>query len=379
MILSEPELLDRVKSARRVLLIEPGYKRKYPPLALMKLATYVRECRGMSKFARGALGEKCDLICMTSLFTYDQRYVRQAVAQAQDLCPGVPIIVGGVLASLMSDKVEALGVDVFKGYSKTLDALEPDYSRNWQIEEPWDQFSFSFTSRGCPNRCGYCAVWKIEQEAWVNPNWRAGINLGKPNAMISDNNLSATPDEHWHELIDYLARNKRGVVFDNGLDCKRITEDMARDLARLKFTRSGMRMAFDRIKEDGVFQLAIERLIAAGVPRGEIMAYVLFNFKDSPREAHYRMSECRRLGIRPYPQKFTPLDWTTRRRSFIGRKWTRNLASRFRHYWLMAGIYTKQTIEDFFRHEGSLTAEDWAAWNRDSEKWESGTSSPRDR
>ena len=53
MILSEPELLDRIKSARRVLLIEPGYKRKYPPLALMKLATWAAWNRDSEKWDGG--------------------------------------------------------------------------------------------------------------------------------------------------------------------------------------------------------------------------------------------------------------------------------------------------------------------------------------
>lgn len=40
---------------RKVLLIEPNYKNKYPPMGLMKLATYFRKCRDDVRFFKGDL------------------------------------------------------------------------------------------------------------------------------------------------------------------------------------------------------------------------------------------------------------------------------------------------------------------------------------
>jgi hypothetical protein len=368
--LTEDEMLDRLRKAKRVFLLEPGYARKYIPLGLAKIATFVKQNGGRVWFGRGYYGPPVDLICVTSLFTYDSGKVVGAIKHAEKFGRGTPVLVGGVYASLMPKDIHARTSgksDLFLGYSQKLDQIVPDYSLAYKIEDPWPDFSFTFTSRGCPNKCAYCSVWRIESTPWINPSWRDHILDSKPCAMLSDNNLSATPPEHLHEVIDFLVKRKKKVIFDNGFDVKHITDDMAARLGKVKFTRSGMRVAFDRIEEDGVFQAAVERLKAGGVPKGEILAYCLFNFTDTPKEAYYRMTECARLGIRPYPQQYTPLNQAVDRRTkrFIGKHWTDSLVKVFRHYWLMAGIYTKYTFESYAKEQDkvALTMADWDAWN----------------
>jgi len=213
-------------------------------------------------------------------------------------------------------------------------------------------------------------VWRLEPKPWINPAWRESIVAEKPNAMVSDNNLSSCPEQHVADLVDHLVEHGKGVVFDNGLDCKLITPEVAGMLSRLKFVRHGMRLAFDRIEEDGVFQEACRRLAEAGVPPSQTMAYVLFNFHDTPQEADYRMQECRRLGVRPYPQRFQRLDQRTRRASFVGEAWTRRLANRFRYFWLMAGLNTRMSFDDYVHKvESRLGPDDVAAWEAGAEEW----------
>ena len=99
------------------------------------------------------------------------------------------------------------------------------------------------------------------------------------------------------------------------------------------------------------------------------MAYVLFNFSDTPKEADYRMHECVKLGIRPYPQQYQPLIQLNRNNKFIGRYWTKNLLRVFRYFWLMAGYFTKITFEEFAKKQDiivdskyKLNKEDWEKW-----------------
>lgn len=366
MIVSEVEMLELLGRAKKVTLLEPPYKRKYPPLGLSKIASYIDNHTRVT-FQRDYEPWGEDLVCITSLFTYDSRKVLDAIAQVSFLNPTATVLVGGVFASLMPKMIENQypNVNVFVGYSKVLDQCIPA-NLEWRVDDPWDKFSFVFTTRGCPNRCKYCAVWHLEPDMWINPTWREHLSNDKPYAMISDNNLSAHPTEHLKAICDFLIEHKKSVVFDNGFDCKHITPEIASLLAKLKYARSGLRLAFDRIEEDGIFQEAVGTLTKAGVSKGNLMAYVLFNFEDTPQEAIYRMEECIKLGVRPYPQQFTPLNSLNRANPFIGKHWTKNLSKVFRFFFLMSGYYTKHQFIDWVqsakaRSSGyTLNDEDWA-------------------
>lgn len=149
---------------------------------------------------------------------------------------------------------------------------------------------------------------------------------------------------------------------DGGLDCKWIDEKKAREFGKLKYVRSGLRIAFDRIEEDGLFQSAVKLLIKYGVPRAQILAFVLFNFMDTPQEAHYRMKECKKLGIRFYPEMYRPLNMLSLRDPYVGRHWTLKLVNLFRYYW-MPLTRMRKSIEEYMKEECDLSEADWVAWH----------------
>ena len=355
MIVDEPTALDMLRQDH-VFLLEPPYRRKYLPLGIAKMATYVKRHGGRVTYGRHYDGQPCDTIAITSLFTYDADIVQGAICQCQFLAPSTPILVGGIYASLMPQNLPS-DVHVFRGYSKILDQCVPDHSLDYGLREPWGKFSAVFTTRGCPNRCKYCAVWRLEPDRWINPTWKQHIIDEKPYVMLSDNNLSSIEYNHFADVTDFLVEIDKPAMFDNGFDCKYISPEIAARLARLRFVHNGLRLAFDRMEDDGVFQRAVELLLAHGAQRHQIMAFVLFNFTDTPREANYRMSECLRLGIRPYPAKFVPLNSTMRDNWFVGKHWTRQLVRVFRHFWLMAGLYKVGTFEEYIAN-GNLNLSD---------------------
>lgn len=369
--ITEDQLIGMLNGKSRILLIDPPYERKYMPLGLSKIATFARAKGSSVKFARGYDGLEYDLICMTTLFTMDWLIVRRTLRGIRMLNPTVPILMGGILASLMPQIIEKenLGISIFRGYSRILDTMIPSYDIDWGVDDPWNDYSMIFTSRGCPNACAYCAVKILEPESWLNPQWKSHIDPTRPNIMISDNNFSACDSDHIYDVIGHIHGMRKRILFDNGFDCKFINDNMAARLALLKYIRHGMRLSFDRISEDGIFQEAIRKIIAAGIPRSSIMAYILFNFNDIPRDADYRARECINLGIRPYPQQFIPLTYISRKIPFVGKNWTLELIRAFRYFWLMAGMHTKMTFDQalgstLWPKRFRLGAADMEVWNR---------------
>ena len=101
---------------KRVLLIEPGYRNKYPPLGLMKLAAYHRERGDYIQFAKLGFGGVAgalplldtpwDRVYVTSLFSFEWKRTATAIDQAIQYAGGQPerVFVGGIAVSLMHDE-----------------------------------------------------------------------------------------------------------------------------------------------------------------------------------------------------------------------------------------------------------------------------------
>src|SRR6266702_5266171 len=98
---------------KRILLIEPGYKNKYPPLGLMKIAAYHGPYgkRDYVKFIKGeqdksVLQVNWDRIYVTSLFSFEWREISKSIDFALDVAHGnaSKVFVGGIAASLMHDQ-----------------------------------------------------------------------------------------------------------------------------------------------------------------------------------------------------------------------------------------------------------------------------------
>lgn len=82
---------------------------------------------------------------------------------------------------------------------------------------PYDVLSMhnplaTFTTRGCPNSCSFCAVPKIEGDFRELDTW-------KPNPVICDNNLLAATNHHFRRVIESL-KQFPSCDFNQGLDAR---------------------------------------------------------------------------------------------------------------------------------------------------------------
>lgn len=304
-----------------VLLVEPAYHTRFPPLGLLKLAAYHRLQGDSVKLVRGCvnLSWAPDLIYVTSLYTWAWKPVWHAVRFFKSLFPKAEVWLGGVYASLMPEHAAQSGADhIHVGVFKEAEDLMPAYD----LVPEWDG-SIIFSSRGCNNRCPYCAVWRIEGK--LNSCKQSIKHLIYPRhtrIILWDNNILQSP--YWEDIFDELIWFCRvkgmSVDFNQGIDARLITEDVADKLAKMRLLC--VRLAYDRDNMESCVKKAIEMLNERGIRKRSIFVYVLYNFDDDPESFFRRVGNVLEWGAVVYPMRFEPLN-ALERWKYVGPRWTK--------------------------------------------------------
>lgn len=216
----------------RVLLVEPKYKNKYPPMGLMKISTYHKMLGDEVRFVKGINPnidtEVWDRIYVTTLFTFDFAISVETIKHYLRLVDDTDALyVGGIMASLMPEKIiEATGIDrshiltgLFTDTSVVgddndinVDQLPLDYDilEDIDYKYPAGDNYFAYTTRGCPNHCSFCAVPILEPEFHVTNNIIEQIQTidqkygPKRHLLLLDNNVLNTPN--LKALVDDLCK-----------------------------------------------------------------------------------------------------------------------------------------------------------------------------
>ena len=368
---------------RSILLIEPGYPNKYPPLGLMKLAAY-HGSRGRGDnvtFVKGeaneVLSRAWDRVYVTTLFTFEWKRTTSAIDFAIRAAGNQPerVFVGGIAVSLMHDaflnEPRWAGVRFIKGLldgppaaslalssddyefgaddltGTPIEELIPDYGILDQVDYayPVHDAYFGYASRGCVRKCSFCGVPKLEGAQREMPpltNLVEGVTERhgeKKDLVLMDNNITASAryKEVIAEIRDLgftpgakLTRDgnrpvKRRVDFNQGVDARILAKsDMfLRELSTVCI--SPLRIAFDHIGVRKVYEKSIR--MAADNQITSLSNYMLYNFMDTPTDLYQRMrlniDLNEELGIRiwSFPMRYQPV--TLKDRSHVGKKWNR--------------------------------------------------------
>lgn len=300
-----------------VLLIEPDYYTRYPPLGLLKLSTYHKLQGDTTELLRGKKipKHKPELIYVTSLFTYVWKPVHASVKFYKKLFPKTKLVLGGIYASLMPEHAKKSGADkIHIGLFKKAEKLLPDYS----LVPEWGA-SIIFTTRGCVRKCPWCAVPKLEGEfKSVIKNIKSFIFPRHTKLILWDNNLLADPN--CENILDELEELNLKVDFNQGLDARLVTEKIAMKLSHLKFDL--LRFAYDHTGMRRHVKKAIKVLSEYGVRKRKMIFYTMFNYKDEPEDFFQRVKELLEWGVASYPMRFQPLD-SLKKNSYISPKWTK--------------------------------------------------------
>jgi hypothetical protein len=278
---------------RRVLLLEPNYQNKYPPMGLMKLATYFRERGDDVRFFKGdmrnlavdllfeefwsetydvALGEfttemrthiktgklaplksipdfknekklraararykngdypKFDIVAITTLFTFYWKETISTINSAKSfVSSGGRIIIGGIASSILPDEIEKeTGIRPYlndrrgalldrKGQidedsEAVIDELALDYSILEEIDYkyPVSNAYFGYMTRGCVNRCAFCAVPRLEPKYCQYNSIKQQIERTierfgmRKDLLLLDNNVFAS--RSFNKIIDEIVK-----------------------------------------------------------------------------------------------------------------------------------------------------------------------------
>lgn len=317
------------QKAKRVLLVEPKYKAKYPPLGLMKPSTYHKQRGDEVMFYKGTRAEvrdqAWDIIYIATMFTYHWKTTLHTIKFYQRNRQGAPLKVGGVLASLLADDLEReTGIKPHVGLYEKVDRLPPDYHLFDSVYEyPVHDASIGYTTRGCIRRCPFCAVPQLEPEYVPYIPLKNQIDPTKKDLILLDNNVLAS-DEFpriireikacgFHKDAKFNGRLRR-IDFNQGVDARLLTEKKMRLLSEIAI--HPLRIAFDHIE---LKKLYIDKIRLAQKYRVRHLSnYILYNFNDTPEDFYERLrinielNEELGLSIFSFPMRYIPLNAKSR-------------------------------------------------------------------
>lgn len=255
-----------------------------------------------------------ELILITSLFTYSWGPVHRAVEYYRGLYPRAEIRLGGIYATLMPKHAKLSGADnVHKGLVLESERVLPDYS----LTPGWDS-SIMFGTRGCIRKCAFCAVPRLEGKTWgpAKPI-RDLVHPGHRKVVLWDNNILGV--SNWRDVLAELRELDVQVDFNQGLDARFVTEEVAREFSGLKIYP--IRMAYDIPSERKALERAIPALVLAGFRRRVMIVYTLYNFTDTPEDLLRRVIDLLSWGVVSYPMRYEPLNSLVKNR-YISPHWT---------------------------------------------------------
>lgn len=151
---------------------------------------------------------------------------------------------------------------------------------------------YTITSRGCPNRCWFCSVWKREgkiRELPIHDGWN-----------LLDDNILACSDEHIRAVFSMLKRQHRAPEFTGGLEAARLKPWHAEELRKLKPKQ--LFFAYDTPDDLEPLVEAGKTMIAAGFTTAShaLRCYVLCGWpNDTLEAADARMRQAIAAGFVP--------------------------------------------------------------------------------
>lgn len=244
-------------------------KTDFPNLALMKISAWHK--------AKGDTVE-----WWTPMFQFDLVYSSKVFTFTPE-CAYLPpdTIKGGT------------GYGVYEELTEEIDAMEPDYSIYPECDH-----AIGFLTRGCIRCCPWCVVPKKEGAIRPYRTWKQIKRTDCRDIVFMDNNVLAC--QHGIEQMRSMVGQNVRIDFNQGLDARLITTEIAELLAKLKWIRF-IRMSCDTDAMLDVVIRAIHLLEKHGVKPYRVFVYLLV--QDIP-SAEKRAIALREVGAEVFAQPY---------------------------------------------------------------------------
>lgn len=273
----------------------------YPNLALMKISEYHK-----------SRGDKVEWY--NPFDHYDKLYMAKVFSFTEDY--------GQWIVNVDSVEKGGTGYDVSKSLPPEIDRLQPDYSIYPSID---DRTAYGFLTRGCPNKCKWCIVPRKEGNITPYMDIEEIAIQGRNNVILMDNNILAS--DYGLQQVEKIVRLGLRVDFNQGLDARLVTDDVAKLLAKVKWIKR-IRFGCDTQRQIEECDRATALIDKHGY-KGEYFFYciLLDNFHESfTRVNHWRNRGGRFLThCQPYrdlnnPRQVIP-QWQKDLASWADKKW----------------------------------------------------------
>lgn len=252
--------------------------------------------------------EKPDIIFVTSVFTYWAEAVKDAVQHYKKRYPDVPVIVGGIYASLMPQHCRQ-----YTGCDEVVVGVLPDAE---DVKPAYDlvdvDFQILHTTRGCTRRCESCATYDIEPCYSFKKTIKDEIIYRK--LVFYDNNFIGNPfiDDILDELIEL--KRSRAILWcqcQSGLDGRVLLKKphLIEKMKQAGF--KNIKLAWDGKYEEYDFIKQQIDIVAQHYKRKHISVFMLYNHELPYIELEKKRLKCYEYGVQVNHCRYRPLDRTS--------------------------------------------------------------------
>ncbi len=290
-----------------------------------------------------------DVILVTSIMTYWYVGPQRVVELCRMIYPDVPIVLGGIYASLMPEHARqtvrpdylVTGPGEYQ-IAELLNALfkKPELLDDFPAHVDGfpppaldllrkNDYVVVMTSRGCPFRCTFCATYKVNttfsqrQPAYVVEEILSQTErFGVQDVAFYDDALLLQADRRIKPILRALTASGRTLRFHtpNGLHARYIDEEMAHLMRQSNFrtirlslesvAKERLRDIHNKITPDEMTR-AVQNLVRAGYETQELETYIIMGLPQQPLdEVIETMLYANSLGVQIRLSSFSPIPST---------------------------------------------------------------------